>query len=163
MSGARATLARSIQISFTIAAARVSLRESVLKFIRFTVLVVLAASCTTAVFSQSPIPTGPLKVRLQPVVSGLSGTLTGNTANSRRQFIPIDMSPLGDGRQLVFTLGGHVRLLQANGTLAAGAYLDTFNNVSSPLPGDLNFRDIGNTWQVLYAHGRAARHLSIRL
>jgi glucose/arabinose dehydrogenase len=116
-----------------------------LKFIRFAVLVFLAASCTTAVFSQSPIPTGPLKARLQPVVSGLSGTLTGNTANSRRQFIPIDMSPLGDGRQLVFTLGGHVRLLQANGTLAAGAYLDTFNNVSSPLPGDLNFRDIGNT------------------
>ena len=96
--------------------------------------------------AQAPLPVGPLSVRLEPVVvGGLNDVLTGNTVNSRKQFIPIDMTPLGDGRQLIFTLGGHVRLLQADGTLASGAYLDTFNPASSPLPGDLNFRDIGNT------------------
>lgn len=105
----------------------------------------LASSAAVELRAQSPIPVGPMKVGLQPVTGGLNGNLIGNTANTRKQFIPIDMSPLGDGRQLVFTLGGHVRLLQADGTLAPGAYLDTFNGVSSPLPGDLNFRDIGNT------------------
>jgi glucose/arabinose dehydrogenase len=95
--------------------------------------------------AQAPIPVGSLRAGLQPITGGLNANLTGNTANTRKQFIPIDMSPIGDGRQLILTLGGHVRLLQANGTLAAGAYLDTFNGVSSPLPGDLNFRDIGNT------------------
>lgn len=95
--------------------------------------------------AQAPVPTGTVAVRLEPVVTGLNGVLTGNVANERKQFIPIDMTPLGDGRQLVFTLGGHVRLLQSDGTLAPGAYLDTFNPGASPLPGDLNFRDIGNT------------------
>lgn len=108
-------------------------------------IVTFLALSTSVLRAQSPIPVGPIRVGLEPVVTGLNGNLTGNTANTRKQFIPIDMSPLGDGRQIILTLGGHVRLLQADGTLAAGAYLDTFNGVSSPLPGDLNFRDIGNT------------------
>jgi glucose/arabinose dehydrogenase len=115
--------------------------------VRFLLLIFLIGAGLVAqpAAAQAPIPIGPLRVGLQPITGGLNGNLTGNTANIRKQFIPIDMSPIGDGRQLILTLGGHVRLLQTNGTLAAGAYLDTFNGVSSPLPGDLNFRDIGNT------------------
>ena len=114
-------------------------------FSAVVVVVTYFSLATSGLLAQSPIPVGPIRVGLEPVVAGLNGNLTGNTANTRKQFIPIDMSPLGDGRQIILTLGGHVRLLQADGTLAAGAYLDTFNGVSSPLPGDLNFRDIGNT------------------
>jgi glucose/arabinose dehydrogenase len=70
--------------------------------------------------------------------------------NNRQQFIPIDMAPMGDGRQLVLTLGGHIRLLQADGTLAPGAYLDTYNsNSPPPIPtggGEItDIRQIGNT------------------
>jgi hypothetical protein len=109
------------------------------------VLAIAMLLASNVAWAQTPLPIGSVKVRLEPVVGGLNDILTGNTANNRKQFIPIDMTPLGDGRQLVFTLGGHVRLLQADGTLAPGAYLDTFTPGSSPLPGDLNFRDIGNT------------------
>jgi hypothetical protein len=113
---------------------------------RTSIIIGLAISLSPpALLAQTPIPVGPLQVRLEQVTGGLNGNLSGNTANTRKQFIPIDMSPIGDGRQLILTLGGHVRMLQTNGTLAAGAYVDTFNGVSSPLPGDLNFRDIGNT------------------
>ena len=89
-------------------------------------------------------------MRLEKVVDGLNGELAGNTENVRTQMIPIDMSPVGDGRQLVLTLTGHVRLLQADGTLAPGAYLDTFNqNSPPPIPtsgGEItDFRQIGNT------------------
>jgi glucose/arabinose dehydrogenase len=100
--------------------------------------------------AQAPIPVGSLAARLEPLVDGLNGVLAGNTANERQQFIPIDMAPMGDGRQLILTLGGHVRLLQADGTLAAGAYLDTYNANSPPIiptgGGEItDIRQIGNT------------------
>ena len=97
-----------------------------------------------------PVPYGPLTARLQPLVEGLNGVLTGNTVNARSQMIPIDMTPLGDGRQLVLTLSGHVRLLKQDGTLSPGAYLDTYNANSPPIVGTTggevtDFRQIGNT------------------
>lgn len=100
--------------------------------------------------AQPLIGLGELGVRLEPVTGGLNAELTGNTANVRTQMIPVDMTPMGDGRQLVLTLTGHVRLLQADGTLASGAYLDTYNS-NSPPPiatsgGEVtDFRQIGNT------------------
>ena len=119
---------------------------------RFQALLICAAWIATplAARAQAPIAVGTLGVRLEKVVEGLNGELVGNTANVRTQMIPIDMAPIGDGRQLVLTLTGHVRLLQSDGTLAAGAYLDTFNsNSPPPIPtsgGEItDFRQIGNT------------------
>jgi glucose/arabinose dehydrogenase len=108
------------------------------------------ALSSTARGQVAPIPYGSLTVRLQPQAAGLNGVLTGNTVNARSQMIPVDMTPLGDGRQLVLTLSGHVRLLKADGTLAAGAYLDTYNSNSPPIIGTTggevtDFRQIGNT------------------
>ncbi|MFI4862528.1 MAG: PQQ-dependent sugar dehydrogenase [Phycisphaerales bacterium JB063] len=99
--------------------------------------------------AQSQVPLGSEQIQLVPLVDGLNGVLTGNTANDRPQLIPVDMTPLGDGRHLVLTLTGHVRLLQADGTLAPGAFLDTYN-VNSPPPfgspgTESDFRQIGNT------------------
>lgn len=96
------------------------------------------------------VPIGIQGVRLEVVTEGLNGSLTGNVVNTRAQMIPIDMTPLGDGRQLVLTLSGHVRLLGADGTLAPGAYLDTYNSNSPPIIGTsggeiTDFRQIGNT------------------
>ena len=100
--------------------------------------------------AQPLIAEGLLGVRLEKVVEGLNGELTGNTENTRTQMIPIDMTSLGDGRQLVLTLTGHVRMLGADGTLLPGAYLDTYNENSPPfIPtsgGEItDFRQIGNT------------------
>lgn len=94
--------------------------------------------------AQSFLPTGGKAVRLEKLVGGLNGDLTGNTANTRTQYVPIDMTPLGDGRHLVLTLAGHVRLLQTDGTLAPGAYLDTTNS-RTPLPNAQDFTQIGAT------------------
>jgi glucose/arabinose dehydrogenase len=112
--------------------------------IRIVACVMLLGVGGTAAKAQSPIPVGSARVRLQPVADGMNGVLTGNTANSRKQYIPADMTPLGDGRQLIMTLAGHVRMLQADGTLAPGAYLDTFNS-NSPSPTAQDFTQIGNT------------------
>lgn len=112
------------------------------------VLALLSAAAPTA--GQSTIPTGTFVARLEPVTGGLNGVLTDNTNIGRQQLIPIDMTPLGDGRQLIMTLAGHVRLLFSDGTLSAGAYLDTYNS-NSPPPiltdsGEItDFRQIGNT------------------
>jgi glucose/arabinose dehydrogenase len=111
---------------------------------RFALSVFLLAAWSVSANAQSPIPIGAARVRLQPIADGMNGVLTGNTANARKQYIPADMAPLGDGRQLIMTLGGHVRLLQADGTLASGAYLDTFNS-NSPSPTAQDFTQIGNT------------------
>lgn len=115
-----------------------------LNLARLGVLVgaVLGTAATSR--AQSPVPIGSVTVRLQPVTDGLNGNLSGNTANVRKQYIPADMTPLGDGRQLIMTLGGHVRLLQADGTLFPGAYLDAFNS-NSPSPTAQDFTQIGNT------------------
>lgn len=94
--------------------------------------------------AQSFIETGDKIVRLEKFVEGLNGDLTGNTANTRLQYIPIDLSPTGDGRQLILTLSGHVRLLQVDGTLASGAYLDTTNS-RTPSPNAQDFTQIGAT------------------
>jgi glucose/arabinose dehydrogenase len=96
------------------------------------------------------LPLGQHVVRFEVVTEGLNGPLVGNVVNQRAQMIPIDMSPLGDGRQLVITLSGHIRLLQADGSLAPGAYLDTYNSNSPPVIGTTggeitDFRQIGNT------------------
>lgn len=104
-------------------------------------LTVLMANSSHA---QTFTPTGNVIVRLEKLVEGLNGDLTGNTANTRPQYIPIDMTPLGDGRQLILTLSGHVRLLQADGTLASGAYLDTTNS-RTPSPNAQDFTQIGAT------------------
>src|SRR5690606_10278917 len=100
--------------------------------------------------AQSLIPGGPIGVRLEKVVDGLNGELSGNTVNTRTQMIPIDMTPLGDGRQLILTLTGHVRMLNADGSLQSGAYFDTYNSNSPPFVptsgGEItDFRQIGNT------------------
>lgn len=119
-----------------------------------TIIGLLLACCmgnsATAYAQVTPVPYGALTVRLQPHAEGLNGVLTGNTVNTRTQMIPIDMTPLGDGRQLVLTLSGHVRILKADGTLTAGAYLDTYNSNSPPIIGTTggevtDFRQIGNT------------------
>ena len=94
--------------------------------------------------SQTITPVGNQIVRLEKLVDGISGDLSGNTANTRRQYIPIDMTPLGDGRQLILTLSGHVRLLNANGTIVSGAYLDTTNS-RTPSPNAQDFTQIGAT------------------
>jgi glucose/arabinose dehydrogenase len=68
---------------------------------------------------------GDLALRLELVAGGLNGSV-----NRISQLAPIDMTPLGDGRQLVLTLGGAVRLLDASKTLVDGLYLNT-NNANS--------------------------------
>lgn len=110
-----------------------------------TVCVLFATSASLCSNSaHAAIGLGDRVVRIEPLAEGLNGVLTGNVENERKQMIPVDMTPLGDGRQLVLTLTGHVRLLQADGTLAAGAYLDTYNSNSPPATGT-DFRQIGNT------------------
>lgn len=97
-----------------------------------------------AATAQTIIETGNKIVRLEKVIGGLNGSLSGNTANTRTQFIPIDLSPLGNGQNLILTLSGHVRLQQADGTLALGAYLDTTNS-RTPSPNAQDFTQIGAT------------------
>ena len=115
-----------------------------LKLAHVGVLIWAVFETTVTSRAQSLVPLGAVTVRLQPVTADLNGNLSGNTANVRKQYIPADMTPLGDGRQLIMTLGGHVRLLQADGTLLPGAYLDTFNS-NSPSPTAQDFTQIGNT------------------
>ena len=124
---------------------------------RFTLL---AVACVAAGFGAFrgwrawraepvPVPLGSHVVRIEPLAGGLNGLLDGNVANVRKQLIPVDMTPLGDGRQLVLTLTGHVRLLRADGTLAPGAYLETYNDRSPPPFGAADdkedYTQIGNT------------------
>jgi glucose/arabinose dehydrogenase len=130
---------------------RITARSAVLKeAFAASLLSCCLGYAPTALGQIAPVPFGPLTVRLQPQAEGLNGVLTGNTVNTRTQMIPIDMTLLGDGRQLVLTLSGHVRMLKADGTLAAGAYLDTYNSNSPPIIGTTggevtDFRQIGNT------------------
>lgn len=98
----------------------------------------------TEAAAQTFLPLGNKGVRLEKIIGGLNCDLTGNTANTRQQYIPIDMTPFGDGRHLILTLAGHVRLLQADGTLAPGAYLDT-TNTRTPSPTAQDFTQIGAT------------------
>ena len=114
------------------------------------VLIMMVAAVGSSIQNASAIvPLGSQTIQITPVAEGLNSLLSGNTVNTRKQLIPIDMTPLGDGRQLVLTLSGHVRLLQADGTLVSGAYLDMYNSNSPPVvdvfgnPSD--FRQIGNT------------------
>ena len=72
---------------------------------------------------------------LQLVTTGLDGNLS-TPHGSIDQLTPVDMTPLGDGRNLVLTLSGIVRLLKTDGTLAPGVYLDTFNADSFPASGE---------------------------
>lgn len=70
------------------------------------------------------VPLGDRVVRLFTFATGLADDVDGID-----QLTAIDMTPLGDGRQLVLTLGGLVRLI-VDGTVAPGAYLD----VNDPMP-----------------------------
>jgi hypothetical protein len=110
---------------------------------------VVVTLATSPALSQT-LPFGSQVARLEVVTQGLNGVLSGNVVNQRAQMIPVDMSPMGDGRQLIITLAGQVRLLQANGSLAPGAYLDLYNSNSPPVIGTTgdeitDFRQIGNT------------------
>ncbi len=77
------------------------------------------------------LPTGPLVARLEIVATGLGGEV-GGTA----QYFPTQMEALpdGSGRRLILTLGGVVRLLRADGTLAAEPYLDITNPATLVTP-----------------------------
>ena len=92
--------------------------------------------------AEAAIPPGTITVKLEKVTGGLGGLtpLSGNVVDSRPQLAPIDMTPLGDGRQLIMTLNGQVRMLTSGGTLSSGAYLDTKN--ANTAPANL---EVGNT------------------
>jgi hypothetical protein len=72
--------------------------------------------------SQAAIPQGSLAIQLQTFAAGFASDVGGVD-----QLTAVDMTPLGDGRQLVLTLGGLVRLVEPNGSVQSGVYLDTAN------------------------------------
>jgi len=69
----------------------------------------------------------PLSVRLEPVATGLVGTIEGTD-----QIFPTELVPFPDGsdRLLVGTLGGVLRLIDAAGSLAATPYHDTTSQLT---------------------------------
>ncbi|WP_442484475.1 PQQ-dependent sugar dehydrogenase [Aeoliella sp. SH292] len=72
--------------------------------------------------SLAAVPLGDVTVQLETFATGFAGNVAGVD-----QLSALDMSPLGDGRHLVMTLGGLVRLVDADGSVAPGAYLNTAN------------------------------------
>jgi glucose/arabinose dehydrogenase len=75
--------------------------------------------------ARADVPLGSLSVRLEPYATGFASTI-----GAVDQYTAIDMTPLGDGRELVLTLGGLVRVVDSSGVVAAGPYL----NVNNPTP-----------------------------
>jgi hypothetical protein len=80
------------------------------------------------------VPLGDRVVRLHTFATGFADDVSGID-----QVTAIDMTPLGDGRQLVLKLGGLVRLIQADGTVAPGVYLD----VNDPMPPVFRLEELG--------------------
>lgn len=86
--------------------------------------------------TRAEIPRGTIPIRLEMVANTLADDVL-TRSGTVDQLAPVDMTPLGDGRQLVFTIGGVVRLLNANGSLAPNAYLNTANPNSFPAGGEV--------------------------
>lgn len=85
----------------------------------------LVGTLVISVSARADIPLGSLSVRLETYAAGFASTI-----GAVDQYTAIDMTPLGDGRQLVLTVGGLVRIIDVNGAVAAGTYL----NVNNPTP-----------------------------
>lgn len=86
--------------------------------------------------ARAEIPRGTIPIRLEMVADTLADDVL-TRSGTVDQLAPVDMTPLGDGRQLLFTIGGVVRLLNANGSLAPNAYLNTANPSSFPAGGEV--------------------------
>ena len=90
-------------------------------------------SLTSLAFGQGTdwlptIPIGDIEVRLNLHATGFNGVVNGND-----QIIPTKLAPVPDdsGRMVVATLGGFLRIMDANGNVSAannGIYLDTNTN-----------------------------------
>ncbi len=83
------------------------------------------------------VEAGALRIRLEPVSSGLSGVAPGTGSF---QFAPTRMVSDGTGRHLVATLGGVVRIIDATGNLLAQPFLDTTRDAT-----EINPREFGMT------------------
>lgn len=76
----------------------------------------------TAPIASAAVPEGTLTVRLETFATGFAGDI-----GSIDQLSALDISPIGDGRHLVMTLGGLIRMVNSDGSVEAGAFLDTAN------------------------------------
>lgn len=83
------------------------------------------------------IPPGSLVARLEVVASGLSGEINGTN-----QFFPTAMAALPDGRLLVMTLGGVVRVIDPVAGLLAAPYLDITNAATQIASGNFGMTAI---------------------
>lgn len=110
-----------------------------------TLLTVVACTllhAASTVHAQT-LPDGEVEALLEPVIpTGLGGVVLLNVQNARFQYIPIDVASLGDGRHLILSISGHIRLLRADDTLAPGAYLDMRD--PNRMPVEFDYTEIGN-------------------
>ncbi len=87
-------------------------------FFRFGIFFVGAIGCFYAVHDVSAVvPDGNITVRLETFATGFAGDIDGVD-----QLSALDMSPIGNGRQLVMTLGGLVRLVHPDAASSRGRF-----------------------------------------
>jgi hypothetical protein len=80
--------------------------------------------------------TRPIRVTLETVATGLSGP---DPVGGVPQYAPTKMVDDGTGRRFIATLGGVVRLLDADGTLANTPFLDTNTFTTAELIRPVNY------------------------
>lgn len=83
------------------------------------------------------LPEGSIVVRLEVVASGLSGEIGGTN-----QRFPTHLAPLPDGRLLVMTLGGVIRVIDPEAGLLGEPYLDITNGATLVEPGNFGMTAI---------------------
>ena len=97
---------------------------------RFVLSLLVFFTATSTTFSQMTdwlptVPVGNVEVRLDLVASGFNGVASGNDQILPTKIVPI---PDGSGRMVVSTLGGFLRVMDADGNVSTannGVYLNT--------------------------------------
>ena len=104
---------------------------------RFSPILVIVASlipihCAVAQQDWLPtIPVGSLEIQLEQHAAGFNIDIFGTP-----QILPTKVTPVpdGSGRMVVSTLGGLLRIMDADGNVESGAYLNTNTNETSIAP-----------------------------
>ena len=122
--------ARGFKSGWTVSETHCCIRTGV---IRIVLAVAVAFGAASTVVASTPL--GTLAVRLELVTDELADDVA-TQSGTVDQLTPVDMTPLGDGRQLILTLSGVVRELGADDQLSSGAYLDTVNANSFEVTGE---------------------------
>ena len=102
------------------------------------VTILVATQAAAQDLLPDPLPSS-FAIRLDPVASGLSGSIAGLP-----QYFPTDLAPFPDnsGRMLIMTLGGVVRLIRTDSGLNSTPYLITHNANTQIAPGNFGMTSI---------------------